>query len=586
MKRIANYLIAMAIMAFTFTSCEDVPSPFGEIVKPSSGDVIKVDPTGTGTEADPYNVAAVLEYLSGLGADVQSPNEVFIKGIISEVSDIDVSGTYGNATYYISDDADGKANKFYIYRGFGLGGKKFNEGATAIKVGDNVTIKSKVVNYKGNTPETVANNCIIVELNGAKDSGGDTPTPTSDLGTKDAPITVAKALETINKLADGGETGEAYVKGIISKVQSYNSQYKSITYYISDDGKEANELQVYSGKGLNGAEFSAKEDLAAGDVVVVKGTLKKYVMNGTVTPEINQSSEIVSLTKGSGGGGSDTPSGTASGTGTKADPFNIAAAIAKCKEIGQTASTEKYYVKGIVVKGGTASGGYGNVTFTMGDTKDDAEVFTAYQVAGSDGESLADGYTVDAGAEVIVYGPIYNYMGNTPETSGKSSAQIVTINGKKTNESGDNTGGGGTSAEGDITAVFGDLDCSNIASIKLSDGTTLSVSQEDGKSAPIYHESTKIIRIYAHNAITINAGSKKISKIVFSYDTYNGTAYSGNDEMYGEVGSSKLSPAKDDKTVTFTNINNSTIKVVNWLDSGNSGGTQFRITQIAITYAK
>ena len=238
------------------------------------------------------------------------------------------------------------------------------------------------------------------------------------------------------------------------------------------------------------------------------------------------------------------------------------------------------------MKGGTASGGYGNVTFTMGDTKDDAEVFTAYQVAGSDGESLADGYTVDAGAEVIVYGPIYNYKGNTPETSGKSSAQIVTINGKKTNESGDNTGGGGTSAEGDITAVFGDLDCSNIASIKLSDGTTLSVSQEDGKSAPIYHESTKIIRIYAHNAITINAGSKKISKIVFSYDTYNGTAYSGNDEMYGEVGSSKLSPAKDDKTVTFTNINNSTIKVVNWLDSGNSGGTQFRITQIAITYAK
>lgn len=447
MKRIANYLIAMAIMAFTFTSCEDVPSPFGEIVKPSSGDVIKVDPTGTGTEADPYNVAAVLEYLSGLGADVQSPNEVFIKGIISEVSDIDVSGTYGNATYYISDDADGKANKFYIYRGFGLGGKKFNEGATAIKVGDNVTIKSKVVNYKGNTPETVANNCIIVEMNGAKDSGGDTPTPTSDLGTKDAPITVAKALETINKLADGGETGEAYVKGIISKVQSYNSQYKSITYYISDDGKEANELQVFSGKGLNGAEFSAKEDLAAGDVVVVKGTLKKYVKNGTVTPEINQSSEIVSLTR-------------------------------------------------------------------------------------------------------------------------------------------DNTGGGGTSAEGDITAVFGDLDCSNIASIKLSDGTTLSVSQEDGKSAPIYHESTKIIRIYAHNAITINAGSKKISKIVFSYDTYNGTAYSGNDEMYGEVGSSKLSPAKDDKTVTFTNINNSTIKVVNWLDSGNSGGTQFRITQIAITYAK
>ena len=72
MKRITNYLIALAVAAFTFTSCEDVPSPFGSIVAPEKGETIVVTPTGTGTEADPYNVAAVLEYLSGLGADTQS----------------------------------------------------------------------------------------------------------------------------------------------------------------------------------------------------------------------------------------------------------------------------------------------------------------------------------------------------------------------------------------------------------------------------------------------------------------------------------------------------------------------------------
>lgn len=316
MKKFTNYLIALALTAFTLTSCEDVPSPFGEIVKPDSGDVIVVEPSGSGTEADPYNVAGVLEYISGLGADVQSTNEVYIKGIITEVQEIDVTGTYGNATYYISDDADGKANKFYIYRGFGLGGKKFNEGATAIKASDNVVIKSKVINYKGNTPETVSNNCIIVELNGTKDSGsssGGEDTPTSDLGTKDAPITVAKALEAINKLADNGETAEAYVKGIISKVQSYSDQYKSITYYISDDGKEANELQIYSGKNVGAADFSSKDELSAGDVVVVKGKLKKYVNSktGAITLEMNQPNEIITITKGSGGGGgTDTPSGT------------------------------------------------------------------------------------------------------------------------------------------------------------------------------------------------------------------------------------------------------------------------------------
>ena len=54
MKRIANYLIALAVAAFTFTSCADVPSPFGDIVKPDSGDVVVIEPSGTGTEADPY----------------------------------------------------------------------------------------------------------------------------------------------------------------------------------------------------------------------------------------------------------------------------------------------------------------------------------------------------------------------------------------------------------------------------------------------------------------------------------------------------------------------------------------------------
>ena len=31
------YLIAMAMMAFTFTSCEDVPEPFGQPINPNKG---------------------------------------------------------------------------------------------------------------------------------------------------------------------------------------------------------------------------------------------------------------------------------------------------------------------------------------------------------------------------------------------------------------------------------------------------------------------------------------------------------------------------------------------------------------------
>ena len=73
MKRITNYLIAMALMAFTFTSCEDVPSPFGQILPPGGGDEVETfTPEGSGTQADPLNVQGVLEYVTGLGADVQS----------------------------------------------------------------------------------------------------------------------------------------------------------------------------------------------------------------------------------------------------------------------------------------------------------------------------------------------------------------------------------------------------------------------------------------------------------------------------------------------------------------------------------
>ena len=308
MKKIANYLIALAVAAFTFTSCEDVPSPFGTVVQPDSGEEVVIEPQGSGTKSDPYNVAAALEFVSGLGADVPSDKEIYVKGFVTGIKE-QFSAQYGNAQFTMSDTKEG-ANTFTFFRGLYLGNTKWVEGDLLLAEGDEVIVCGKVVNYKGNTPETVQNAAYTYSING-KTEGGGGDTPTSDLGTKDAPITVAKALEAINKLADSGETSvEAYVKGKISKVQSYSSQYKSITYYISDDGTEANQLQIYSGKNIGGAEFASKDDLAAGDEVVVKGKLKKYVKDGTATPEMNQPNEIITITKGSGGGG-DTPSGDA-----------------------------------------------------------------------------------------------------------------------------------------------------------------------------------------------------------------------------------------------------------------------------------
>lgn len=112
-------------------------------------------------------------------------------------------------------------------------------------------------------------------------------------GTADNPYTVAEAIEFINTLGTSTSTDDVYVRGIISQVDSYNSKYYSITYWISDDGTTANQMQVYSGKGLNSADFASKDDLLPSDEVVVCGKVKMY--NGT--PEFDKNNYLVEFTR-------------------------------------------------------------------------------------------------------------------------------------------------------------------------------------------------------------------------------------------------------------------------------------------------
>ena len=116
----------------------------------------------------------------------------------------------------------------------------------------------------------------------------------AEKGTEENPFTVAEALEIIAGLESGADnkTEEQYcVYGIVSKVISYSPAFNSLTYNISADGADgSNYIQVYSGKGLNGASFSSTSDLIVGDQVVVKGYLMKY----NTTPEFYQNSRILS----------------------------------------------------------------------------------------------------------------------------------------------------------------------------------------------------------------------------------------------------------------------------------------------------
>lgn len=117
---------------------------------------------GDGTLEKPYSALDSIE-AAGKLADGQEV-EVYVKGIISTIKELD-TGSFGNATYYISDDGQAAEGKeFYIYRGYYFNGEKFTV-ADQIKVGDEVVVFGKLINYRGNTPELSQGNKIIT-LNG------------------------------------------------------------------------------------------------------------------------------------------------------------------------------------------------------------------------------------------------------------------------------------------------------------------------------------------------------------------------------------------------------------------------------------
>ena len=123
--------------------------------------------------------------------------------------------------------------------------------------------------------------------------------PTVNDGSEAKPYTVTEALALINALADNGKIQSVYVKGKVHEVTSFNSNYKSLTYYIEDLTDNTKALYVYSGKNLGNTDFTGTSDLSVGEKLVIFGDLQKYVKNSVTTPEFTMNNYIVQLKHGS-----------------------------------------------------------------------------------------------------------------------------------------------------------------------------------------------------------------------------------------------------------------------------------------------
>ena len=409
MKKILLPTLLLSLTALFFTACEDVPEAY-TILTADEDDII--DPTGSGTASDPFNVAGAIDYLDD-GGDQDA--YVYVQGIISEIEE--VSTSYGNAIYYISDDGTTSADQLEVYHGYMLGNTKFTS-EDQIAVGDTVIIYGQLVIYYSTYEFTTGN--YIVYLNGESTlSTDDSDAEATGSGTLDDPFNCVAANQYLDN--GGSEDDYVYVKGIVYSISELSTSYGNATYYISDDGSSSNTFYVYRGYALGNTKFTSSDELLVGDTVIVYGQIINYYN----TIEFAQYNYIV-YQNGSGEGGSsdsDDDDSDSDGAGTLASPYTVAQALAIINAGTYTSSS--VYVKGTISQIDEISTSYGNATYYISDdgtTTDQLEVYRGYSL---NGDKFTSEDEIQVGDVVVVYGVLTMYY-STPEISTGSS--IISIN--------------------------------------------------------------------------------------------------------------------------------------------------------------
>ena len=496
--------------------------------------------------------------------DGEMTEEIYVKGIISTISEVSVEN--GNATYFISDD--GTTNhELQVYRGRYLGGAKFND-EKQISVGDEIIVKGKCKNFKGNTPEFDTGSEIYM-LNGVMAEVVPMADP-KGTGVKGDPYNVAAALNLIKPMPDGQMTDEIYVEGIISSINEVNVKNGNATYFISDDGSPSNELEVYRGKYLGGKAFTSEDQIKVGDKVIVKGVCKNFKGN---TPEFDAGNELYMLNDVVA---EEKPLADPTGTGVQNDPYNVSAALTLIKPMKDGEMTDEIYVKGIISTISEVSVQNGNATYFISDDGTTDNELQVYRGLFIDGEKFTSEDQIKVGDVVVVKGKCKNFKGNTPEFDAGSS--IYSLNGKTEDQ------GIKKTVEGNVI-TFTDKSLTPSATFfdevilsrqgwedKQAEGlevwtnmAKVAFEKGEGSTTPKYYESTNGVRMYAKNVLKVGGGNLKVAKVVLTCEQNDNGTYTGNSQLNATADGTMMTICND-----FTTA---------------SGGTQLRVQKIEIYYA-
>ena len=488
MKKIIYSLFVLAMAAFTFSSCEDVPAPYDMPTKPETPEL---QPTGSGTAADPFNIAAVEKYIDEGGS---AETEIYVKGKVVSVKQGSFDPQYGSLKYYISEDGTA-TNQFYVYNGYAGPNRTKFSGEDALKPGDEVVICGKVDNYQGTKEFLVGN--YIVSLNGQ----GGTTTP-------DTP-TDGYINETFNK--SFGTFTLKNIKGTPWGIDSYG--YAKATGY-ENTSKVTTPSESYL--------VSKAIDLSSSKGATLKFSyiLRYATYNGEPTEGVKNQ---VLITENYTGDPATTKWTNITGTLTEGTDW-------------KTWSTYTYDL--------TPYKGKKNIVIAL-----------HYACEAKSGTWQIKELTVKEGTPTV--------KPETPDTP--STTEGISVNGLTVTL----TNSGATTGESlkveDLSTLKLDA---NPTEFTLSDGTVFKLDSNGNKTMPAYNEKAKELRIYANNIMAIT-GSKNIAKIILTctHDNNKNTDCVGN-----ETATIKFSG----KTATYTNVFTGTT----------GGGVQLRIKSIEIVSAK
>ena len=423
------------------------------------------------------------------------------------------------------------------------------------------------------------------------EQGGEEELQGSGAGTLLDPYDCIAAINYCKQLgADTESTENIYIKGkIVSIEEEYSTQYGNGSFTISNDGSNSNTFKVWRALYLGNKKYtSGKTQIQVGDEVVIYGKVIYYYGNTAETSQGNAYLySLNGVSEDAGGDTPDEPQGEAKGSGTLDDPYNSVAANAYASSLasGET-SSKKVYIKGIVSSIKEEYGTqYGNGTFYISDDGTSSNQFYVFRALYLNNEKYTEGKEqLHVGDEVVVYGSVTNYMGNTPETV-QGDAYLYSLKCNYTG-GGDEPGGGDDNPGGEVSGnslsvTFADFGWDNQTAmdvVTLTDGTTLSFDAGGNTNGPKYYTTGNAVRMYPKNSVVINS-SKKIVSIKITCDNYNGTLYNASGDISADTGSVSISgdvllvSAINSSKVTLTNVSTTT-----------GAPSQLRAKSIVITY--